>query len=255
MIEPLHVPGLKQACITRLEGLILSGEWQIGARLPAERDLALSLNISRPVLHEALVDLAAKGLVSIEPRRGVYVQDFRTSGSCALLTSLLTFNGGRLDPAFVQSLFDVRRTIECDAAARAAFHRQPEHLEQFALILSAEQDLSCANPAVYTERDFSFHLLVSIASGNLIYPLVINSFKSVYTHLTGQFFHQHCDSPVVRQVFTFHRQLVAHVTAGQSGPAAAVMEEMLQYGERHLDYDDMPAGPSRPSSTHDSPGT
>ena len=51
-LEPLRVSNLKDACVQRLEGLILSSELKAGERLPSERDLALRLNISRPVLHE-----------------------------------------------------------------------------------------------------------------------------------------------------------------------------------------------------------
>ena len=72
-IEPLKVQSLKSACISRLEGLILSGELHIGERLPSEREFAARLEVSRPVLHEALVDLGLKGLVQILPRRGVFV--------------------------------------------------------------------------------------------------------------------------------------------------------------------------------------
>ena len=82
-MEPLQVPSLKDACIAKLEELILSGELQIGERLPAERKLADSLAVSRPVVHQAIVDLAAKGLVEIVPRKGVFVSDYRTTGSCA----------------------------------------------------------------------------------------------------------------------------------------------------------------------------
>ena len=77
-LDPLRVQSLKEACILRLESMILSGELKIGARLPSERDLAARLEISRPVLHEALVDLALKGLVRIVPRHGVFINDYRT---------------------------------------------------------------------------------------------------------------------------------------------------------------------------------
>jgi DNA-binding transcriptional MocR family regulator len=94
-ITPLRVPSLKEACVQRLEELILSGELKAGEKLASERELALQLGISRPVLHEALVDLAAKGLVAIEPRRGVYINDFRTNGSVAIpLTRLPATRAG-----------------------------------------------------------------------------------------------------------------------------------------------------------------
>ena len=101
-IEPLQVNSLTGACITRLEELVLSGELRAGERLPAERDLAARLGVSRPVLHEALLDLSAKGLVTILPRRGVVVNDYRKSGSTAILSSLLSYHQGDLDTRFVR---------------------------------------------------------------------------------------------------------------------------------------------------------
>jgi hypothetical protein len=39
-IEPIAVPSLKDACSNRLQGLILSDEFQIDERLPSETDPA-----------------------------------------------------------------------------------------------------------------------------------------------------------------------------------------------------------------------
>ncbi len=120
LMDPLRVQSLKEACTLRLESMILSGELKIDARLPSERDLAARLEISRPVLHEALVDLALKGLVRIVPRHGVFINDYRRDGSCAILSSLLSYNNGEFDPQFTQSLFDMRIVIEVECARLAA---------------------------------------------------------------------------------------------------------------------------------------
>jgi len=53
--------------------------------------------------------------------------------------------------------------------------------------------------------DFNFHHLVALASGNHVYPLLINSFKQCYLNLTGQFY---ADSAVVPVVFGFHKEMV-----------------------------------------------
>jgi len=233
-IEPLKVQSLKAACINRLEGLILSGELRIGERLPSEREFAMRLEVSRPVLHEALVDLGAKGLVKIIPRRGVFVSDYRRSGSLTLLSSLLAYRHGRLDPAFAQSLIDMRLIVETEAARLAGRNRTENHLADFRDLLAEEDRLPCSDPQVLTRLDFSFHLQVAIASGNLVYPLIINSFQGVYTSLTGEFFRRYCGTAVVEEVHRFHHRLVDAIQARKAENAARIMSSMLNHGERYL---------------------
>ncbi|MGD0610482.1 MAG: FadR/GntR family transcriptional regulator [Anaerolineales bacterium] len=233
-IEPLKVQSLKAACINRLEGLILSGELRIGERLPSEREFAQRLEVSRPVLHEALVDLGTKGLVQIIPRRGVFVSDYRRSGSLALLSSLLAYHNGQLDPAFTQSLIDMRQIVETDAARLAGRKRTADHLVGFRTLLSEEARTPCGDPRALTSLDFSFHLQVAIASGNLVYPLLINSFQGVYTSLTGEFFRRYCGTAVVEAVHRFHQELVEALKAKEAENAARIMSAMLKHGERYL---------------------
>jgi DNA-binding FadR family transcriptional regulator len=231
-MEPLRVQSLKEACIQRLEELILSGEWQMGMRCPPRRS-------GRLIEHQpagAARGAGRPGCQGPGDRRAapwVYVNDYRSSGSCALLSSLLDFSGGHLDPAFTQSMMDMRLLVETENARLAAARRTPEHLAQFEQLLQAEAGVPRDNGALI-ELDFSFHLLTAIASGNLVYPLILNSFKSVYTHLTGIFFRYYGQTAVVAEVFALHRRLVDAI-AVQDGPAAAaVMAEMLRHGEQHL---------------------
>ena len=77
MLKPLKTESLKEVFISRFENLILTGRLAIGQKLPPERELALQLGVSRPVVHEGLVELAAKGLVKLKPRAGAVVNDYR----------------------------------------------------------------------------------------------------------------------------------------------------------------------------------
>lgn len=233
-LEPLRVRSLKDACIDRLEGLILSGEWQAGEKLPSERDLAARLDISRPLLHEALVDLAAKGLVTIIPRRAVVVNDFRKSGSCAIISTLLSYNQGALSPQFEDSLFDMRCLLEAETARLSAENATDEHIQQLEEILAREAELERGNLSELVELDFEFHLQVSLASGNMVYPLIINSFKNVYTHFTSEFFKRWQDTPVIDEVYAYHRKLVDAIRARQPQSAGQIMLEALEHGENYL---------------------
>lgn len=233
-IEPLQVNSLKSACVARLEELILSGELKAGERLPAERDLAARLGVSRPVLHEALVDLSAKGLVTINPRRGVVINDFRKSGSMAILSSLLSYHNGEIDPLLVASLLSMRILVETETARLAAEHASAEQLAELRQIVQSEAAADRGSLAALVELDFEFHLLVSIASENMAYPLILNSFKTVYTHFTTAFYQKTAGSAVVDEVHATHQRLLTALENRDSQKCVEIMKSMLEHGEKLL---------------------
>src|SRR5215467_13055063 len=53
--------------------LIASGEFPPGARLPAERELATSLGVSRASVREAIISLEMGGLVEVRVGTGIFV--------------------------------------------------------------------------------------------------------------------------------------------------------------------------------------
>ena len=59
----------------QLADRIGSGHLAPGERLPAERDLALALSVSRMTVRQALASLAARGLVERGVGRGTFVRD------------------------------------------------------------------------------------------------------------------------------------------------------------------------------------
>ena len=233
-IKPIQVQSLKEACIAQLEQMILSGELTIGERLPSERDFAARLKVSRPVLHQALVDLEAKGLVQIEPRRGVFISDFRRDGSLAMLSSLLSYHNGSLGPEISQSMLEMRQLLETETARLAAVNRTDEQLAWLKYLLDREIMAPVDGPEALTDFDFEFHLSIAIASGNLVYPMMINSFKEVYTSLTGKFFEEYFHTGVIADVHRFHIKLVAAIADQDPDSAAQTMSEMLTHGEGYL---------------------
>lgn len=233
-LKPLQVESLKEACVKQLEELILSGELKAGERLPSERDFALRLGVSRPVLHEALVDLSAKGLVSIQPRRGVVVNDYRQSGSMAILTSLLSYHNGQFDPALTSSLFAMRLLVETETARLCAQNISADQANILKGMIAQEENLDRSDLNTLVRLDFDFHLQIAIFSGNLVYPLILNSFVAVYTHFTTEFYDRCRFTPILDEVYAFHRRLVEAICAHQPDQAAQIMSDLLAHGEQHL---------------------
>src|SRR3954468_149124 len=58
----------------QIRALIARGEFATGSRLPAERDLARQLGVSRPSVREALIALEVEGLVDVRIGSGIYVR-------------------------------------------------------------------------------------------------------------------------------------------------------------------------------------
>ena len=62
-IQAIKVQRLYLQVAQQLQQLIASGEFEVGKRLPAERDLASQFGVSRPTIREAMIALEIAGLV------------------------------------------------------------------------------------------------------------------------------------------------------------------------------------------------
>ena len=108
-----------------LKELIRSQNYSEGDRLPSERDLAAYLKVSRNVLREAVISLAAEGIFEIRERQGIFLKGFKSFGLVDALQNL------QLLPAdFVSYQLEVRMIIEVPAAGLAAMRRTEDDLRK-----------------------------------------------------------------------------------------------------------------------------
>ncbi len=231
LLKPIKTDSLKEVFIARFEELILSGKFAIGQKLPSERELAQQLGVSRPVVHEGLVDLQTKGLVSMKPRVGTVVNDYRSDGSLAILGSLIDYHQGHFEPKLLESLLAMRRLIEIETARLAALHRTKEHLIALEGIIAQERTLNHDDIDILTELDYAFHHQIAMASANMVYPLFLNSFKEVYVNLSHQFFTVPQVAPVVKDS---HERIAQAIADKDAQAASTIMAKILTHGEKHL---------------------
>lgn len=121
--------------------------------------------------------------------------------------------------------------MEAETARLASRHRNKEQVSAFQDILAREEVTGRHDIDGLSGLDFELHQLIALASGNLVYPLLINSFKPVYTTMTSTFF---SDAAVVPEVHSFHKKLVAAIESKDEKKAARIMTELLAHGEQHL---------------------
>jgi len=231
LLKPLRSVSLKEVFVERLEDLILSGKLPIGAKLPPERTLAAKLGVSRPVVHAGLLELAATGLVSIKPRVGAVVNDYRREGSLALIGSLVNHAQGEFDPSLLCGLLSLRRLLQTEVAGLAASNRSEEDLAELRDVVDREAFVDADDIDAVVDLDFSFHHVLALASGNPIYPMLVKSFEPADKNLASRFF---MDSALVPGVFDRHAEIVTAVADRDAERAVAVMADLLDEGSDRL---------------------
>ena len=79
---------ISSAVTRQIEELILQGVLRPGDRLPAERELSETMDVSRPTLREALADLEERGLIATRPGGGTFIAEVLGSAFAAPLIEL-----------------------------------------------------------------------------------------------------------------------------------------------------------------------
>ncbi len=217
--------------IEYVEKLIISGELKVGERFPPERELAKRTGVSRPVVHESMVKLESKGLVKIVPRHGIYVNDYRTSGSLELLFTLMNYEEKALEPHILESVLDMRVLFECETASLAALHATLDDLSKIEKILLREGHAMEYSSVEIASLDYEFHLGLALASGNVIYPFIMNSFRRFYQMILERFYENKIH---VGELFSYHRRIVDAIMAQDSAHASMCMRDLLALSREYL---------------------
>jgi GntR family transcriptional regulator, hexuronate regulon transcriptional repressor len=132
---------------------LASGRYQVGDRLPAERELALEHEVSRPTVREAIIALEVQGLVEVRVGSGAYVK---------------RLPGDDDTPGFNITAFELteaRLLFESEAAALAASQITDEELAE---LEQRVEDIALENQSSNgtEEADREFHLTIARATRN-----------------------------------------------------------------------------------------
>ncbi|MDW7661589.1 MAG: GntR family transcriptional regulator [Bacillota bacterium] len=148
---------------TLIQG-IFGGDYNVGDYLPPERKLADQLGFSRPVIHKAIIRLEGKGLVTIVPRQGVLVNDYRESGKLELLESLY-------------EMFKWKIRIEMH---RSILEFVKENLTRVLLEALSKKTISYKMNLMFDDEEDLFRWMhhFAMASQNVVYAMLFNEFKT-----------------------------------------------------------------------------
>jgi len=169
---------LYEQIVQQIEESVVNGTLKPGDQLPAERELAQRLGVSRTAVREAVKTLREKGLVEAYSGRGTFITDGTSQAARQSFDLMVKLGQTEGSP----HLAELRLILEPGIAALAAVRATEEHLtamhEAVVVMDRAQKD-----PEAYIEADLDFHLALAEAAAN---PLILSLIDSIVGLLREQ---------------------------------------------------------------------
>lgn len=146
-----------------LQERILKGEFNIGDRLPPEREIAEEMDVSRSVVREAIIMLEIRGLVEVRKGSGVYVINIPSQENHAIQAAIPRANSD-IGPF---ELLQARQVIESEIAGFAAKHITKSDIHRLRDTLNTEKHNVDTGLDDYSSDEL-FHLSIAEASQNSV---------------------------------------------------------------------------------------
>ncbi|MCP8885130.1 FadR family transcriptional regulator [Devosia sp. XJ19-1] len=203
---------------------IHAGEVEPGRQLPSERDLALSLGVSRPTVREALIALEVAGLVEVRVGVGAFVRKRENASE-----ALPEMNASPLE------IMAVRRLLEPEAAALASQNLSAEGQARLAETLRrmrAENQQGQWS----AESDRTLHMTLADACGNALLREMLDGLWNSRQGAVDTRFHQHlADIGEVRDhILADHEAIVAAVLSGNAEASRTAMARHLAFASEAM---------------------
>ncbi len=222
IFEPVHTATTFEETVERLGTAIRVGLLVPGSRLPAERDLAAQLHISRSTLRQALNALVQSG--HLTSRRG------RGGGTFVSDAPPLAERGRDQEPlgAEAWAVLDERVAVEVGAVILACERAREEDIARLGQLV--ETMASADEFALYRRADMQFHIGVAEAARS---PRLTTSMTDIQGQMSALIARIAHPEQVLTRSNEQHGRLVALMRRGQSTRAVKLMREHIE-GTEHI---------------------
>jgi GntR family transcriptional repressor for pyruvate dehydrogenase complex len=206
---------LYQDLARKLMAELAAGNYPMGSRLPAERELAAQFDVSRPTVREAIIALEVQGLVEVRIGSGAYVLRLPGKGDV---------------PGFDITAFELteaRLLFEGEAAALAATQITEEQLIEIEGLVReiARENL---DPKGTDKADRAFHLAIARATRNNAVLETIEQLWSLrYTSPEAALLHEKARTANIKPVVDEHTAVLDALRARDPAAARAAMRAHL----------------------------
>lgn len=142
---------------------IASGATPLGHRLPADREMAAMMGVSRPTIREAFLALDVLGVLQVRAGDGTYV--VHDGSGTSRLTGLIS---NRNFPLPAAEILEARQVVEPTAAAMAASRATSEQMDKLEALIDDAEDLGKLSGGLgpFVTSGLRFHTELAGVCGN-----------------------------------------------------------------------------------------
>ena len=219
--------------ISHVRELIARGELRPGNRLPAERELALQLGVSRPTIRAGLRALAAMGVIQSRHGSGTYIPDGPPTLGSEPLRFLAALHGLTRD-----EMYEARRVLEVSSAGLGAERASAEHVAAIAEEV-ASLFASIDDPQEFLVHDIRFHRAVAVASGNQILASLVEMVSALYYERRRETATRATDRNL-RDAADLHRSIYQAIRAHDVDRARTLMNQHLLHSAAYQAEEEHP---------------
>jgi GntR family transcriptional regulator, transcriptional repressor for pyruvate dehydrogenase complex len=223
--ETIRKDRVHEAVARQLEQVILK-KLRPGDKLPAERELASQLGVSRSSIRDAIRRLELMGLVEARQGAGTVVREVSAETLAAPLATVITHKR-----QMVSELLDFRKMLEPPLAARAAGRATTGEIAEMEDILR-RQERKLQEGGLAVEEDTEFHYRIATASGNSVVLKVLDVVMDMLRETRSRSL-QTEGRP--EKSLAGHRRILAAIKRHDSKGAESAMRQHIRDVEKMVD--------------------
>ncbi|WP_130834173.1 transcriptional regulator LldR [[Erwinia] mediterraneensis] len=219
---------LADQLVVRLKSLITERKLEAGMRLPAERQLAVELGVSRSSLREAIQQLISAGVLISRRGGGTWVRQQIEPWSEQRIVQPMRLLLAE-DPDYRYDILEARHAIEASTAWYAALRATEADKEKLQYAFDATLKLKESDdPNLAAQADVRFHLAIAEASHNLVLLQTMRGFFDLLQSSVMQSRQRMYSQPAIFVLLTEqHHALLQAILAGDAVQARkAVMNHL-----------------------------
>lgn len=228
-LKPIKPKRISDQVFEQIRELIYKGEFKPGQQILPERELAVSMAVSRTSVRNAINKLVTMGLLEHRQGQGTFVSSPENREGNPLAAFMNT------DEATLDDLLEVRMGLECNAAMLAAQRATESDLKAMAKSIQEMEDDLAATDKIGTGPDTAFHMAVTFSTKNpVLIHLMRNFYDFLFVGIKKNLTHMYMDRSALEDVIGHHKQVYTEIQRRSPEGAYNAMRTHINYVQEYF---------------------